>query len=291
MWDPMATDISHASKPAGTSGESERILDAFRALHAGLREQLGRPVGNAARAPTVSRNPKGDVQQAFDVLADRWVREWLRDHFASGVILSEETSAPDVFGSGDARYRFVVDPVDGSDNHGRALPLSALAVALLPPDGPIAVERVTHALVGGLRDHSCVVAARGGGACSEEGTISTSSAARIEQALVSCELSHWAPDPALATLLARCRGVRSYGSAAQAVALVARGALDAHVDVRERLTPESFLAASLVLREAGGYVCTLRGAPLPAFQSLLQRSTLVAAATPGLAEEIVDALG
>jgi fructose-1,6-bisphosphatase/inositol monophosphatase family enzyme len=72
--------------------------------------------------------------------------------------------------------------------------------------------------------------------------------------------------------------------------LVATGALDAHVDVRRRLTPESFLAASLVVAEAGGLVVQLDGSPLGPFDGLRDRTTLIAAATPDLLKEIINAI-
>ncbi len=71
---------------------------------------------------------------------------------------------------------------------------------------------------------------------------------------------------------------------------VLSGDLDAHVDVRSRLTPESFLAATLLVTEAGGHICRLDGGALGSFQSLQDRTTLVAASTRELAEEIINAL-
>ncbi len=84
--------------------------------------------------------------------------------------------------------------------------------------------------------------------------------------------------------------MRCYGCASRAISLVASGRLDAHVDVRGRLTPESFLAAALVLEEAGGSLCTARGKPLGPFQNIRERTTLVAAATKELADDIVERL-
>jgi myo-inositol-1(or 4)-monophosphatase len=281
-------DIAHPRHPGPEPGDIRSLL---RALHGELRARLERlDVDGTPAAVAIGRNAKGDDQKPFDVLAHEWVRDWLTRHFQSGVILSEEGSAEFCFGSGPPLFRFVVDPVDGSDNHERSLPLSALSVALLPADAPLAAEQVTYAVVGGLRDGECLVAARGAGAHSDQGRLSTSSARRIERSLISCELNHWAPAGRLASLLARCRGVRSYGCASRAMTLVARGALDAHIDVRGRLTPESFLAASLIVREAGGHVCTVNGKPVGEFESLRQRTTIVAAATRELAEEIVHAL-
>jgi fructose-1,6-bisphosphatase/inositol monophosphatase family enzyme len=281
-----AVPLRHAEPEPGT------IPDLLRALHRELRDRLARLAGAGEMPPAArARNPKGDEQKPFDVLAHGWVRDWLAARFAAGVIVSEETLTEERFGTASPAFRFVVDPVDGSDNHERDLPLSALSVAVLPADAPLAVGSVEYAVVGGLRDDECLVATRAGGAHDGAGNrLSTSSVRRIEQSFVSCELNHWAPDGRSATLLARCRAVRSYGCASRALALVARGALDAHIDVRGRLTPESLLAASLLVLEAGGHVCTASGEPLGEFESLRQRTTLVAAATQELAEEIVHAL-
>ena len=112
----------------------------------------------------------------------------------------------------------------------------------------------------------------------------------LDDAFVSCELNYWAPDASLAELMRTCSGLRVYGCASRALCMVATGALDAHIDVRNRLTPESFLAASLLVTEAGGHICRLDGGALGPFQSLQDRTTLVAASTKKLAEKIINVL-
>jgi fructose-1,6-bisphosphatase/inositol monophosphatase family enzyme len=66
--------------------------------------------------------------------------------------------------------------------------------------------------------------------------------------------------------------------------------MDAHVDVRDRLTLESFLAASLAVEEAGGCVVDRKGNRLGAFTGLEQRTSLIAAASSELAKEIANVL-
>ena len=215
-------------------------------------------------------NPKGDVRHSFDLTADQLIRQDLEALCSSGVVLSEERTEAVLFGRQPARYRFVVDPVDGSDNHRRGLPLAAVSVAVLEGEGPLATRHE--------------------GARQGTAQLQTSRVGRIEDAFVSCELNHWAPDRNLAELLRRFRGVRTYGCASRAIALVASGALDAHIDVRERLTPESFLAASRLLIEAGGYVCRPDGSPAGSFSSIRERTGLIAAARRDLAVAIVTAL-
>ena len=282
--------------------DSRRIEDAGRShafpfetavpgILADLHDELRQELQASKNRPDPGRkNAKGDVQRSFDLDADEYVRSYLERAFPAGVLLSEE-SGERRFGTGEPQYRFVVDPVDGSDNYARRLPLAALNIAVLPAEGRLSPEQVLFSIVGDLlRDESPILAARGEGAHSGSTRLKTSSIASLSEAFVSCELNHFAPPPQLGTLLSRARGVRSYGCCSLALSLVASGAIDAHVDVRDRLTLESFLAASLAVEEAGGSVVDRKGNPLGALTGLEQRTSLIATASSEFAKEIANVL-
>ena len=245
--------------------------------------------GNVLAHLPLRKNAKGDVQQPSDVVADAVILSVLEERVGSGILWSEE-SGEVRFGHGPPVYRFVVDPVDGSDNWARGLPLSAVSVAVLPVDNPITPDRVCWAMVGDLRERLPLTASRGHGVYRGSQRIRTSGVHTLSTALLSCELNHFDPPPAVGRLLQRARGVRAYGCASRAITLVATGALDVHVDLRSRLTPENFLAASLILEESGGCVVNADGQPIQQIDSLVSRTTLVAAATAELAHEVVHAL-
>ncbi len=265
----------------------------FADLHKQVRELLSDPterserIGKGRKDP---QNPKGDQQYSFDRVTDQLIRRWIAVNFESGTISSEECAGDFRFGQGSPRYRFIVDPVDGSDNFQRGLPLSAISIAVLPHDAKVAVEQVCFAMVGGIEQSVPWVAARGQGAWQGKKRLRVSPVRRLREAFLSCELNHYEVGSPLAELLSRARGVRSFGCASRAIALVAQGALDAHLDLRSRLTPESFLGAALVLTEAGGCIRSADGTPIESFPSLLTRTTVVAAATTDLAEEIIHDL-
>ncbi|MCH9020544.1 MAG: hypothetical protein IIA73_09295 [Proteobacteria bacterium] len=63
------------------------------------------------------------------------------------------------------------------------------------------------------------------------------------------------------------------------------------MDVRGRLTAESYLAAARLVIEAGGWVVGLDGTALAAAESLTDRLGLIAASSPELCDEIVKILG
>ncbi len=263
------------------------IAKALLRLHAEVRRTLGGSIVDGAQL--LGKNRKGDRQRGFDVAADVAVRRLLEEEFGSGIILSEE-SEDYCFGETAPAYRFIVDPVDGSDNWARGLPLSSVAVAVLTADGPIALDQVVASLIGGLDEETPIVAARGEGAHRGATRLHTSDTRRIADAFVSCELNHFAPTAQVGELFSAARAVRSYGCASRAIALVAFGAIDAHIDVRSRLTPESFLAAAAILGEAGGCVLDAQGNAIGEFEDLCQTTTLVATATEELAREIIEAL-
>jgi len=281
----MTTTSLHHISP-----DSQEMLTLLRQLQADSLQVLEQVRPKLGQMKTIGVNAKGDDQKSFDIATDEWIRQWLTTHFESGVVESEEITNAFKFGHSEQGFRFIVDPVDGSDNFARGLPLSAISLAMLPRQMPLSTDEVAYALVGDTSRPEALIAARNGGAYSGDQRLYTSKMQHLDDAFISCELNHWAPDASLAELMQTCSGLRVYGCASRALCMVATGALDAHIDVRNRLTPESFLAASLLVTEAGGYICRLDGEALGPFQSLQDRTTLVAASTKKLAEKIINVL-
>ena len=169
--------------------------------------------------------------------------------------------------------------------------MSALSCAVLPVDAPLHPDWVEAALVGPLEQEIPLIALKGSGAWRGNDRLETSKLRNITEAMISVELNHYSPSPGLARLMAAARGVRCYGCASRAISLVAEGATDAHVDVRGRLTAESYLAAARLVIEAGGWVVGFDGTPLAEAEGLTDRLGLIAASSRELCDEIVEVLG
>ncbi len=255
-----------------------------------LHQSVRKAVLDADREAIGTRNAKGDDVKRFDLVANDAALAVFRETQLPVVVDSEE-SEPLETGSSTPRHRLVLDPVDGSDNWARGLPLSAFSCAVLPVDAPLHPDWVEAALVGQIEEEITLIAIKGSGAWCGKERLRTSGACNVAGAMISVELNHHSPSPGLARLMAAARGVRCYGCASRAISLVAEGATDAHVDVRGRLTAESYLAAARLVIEAGGWVAGLDGAPLAAPESLTDRVSLVAASSRQLCDEIVAFLG
>ena len=273
---PSAEPIAHPRVWRGV------LVHAHRAVVASLGSSSGTdPVG--------LRNAKGDAVYAADLSAEKVAIRELQRADEPMLIVSEDSGETPPRTKG-ARYRAVVDPIDGSDNHVRALPLSALCVAVLPIDAPHHPDWLEAGIVGPLEGGDPWPIARGQEACRGLRPVATSGVTRLEDALVSVELNHAKPSAALGALLERARGVRCYGCTSRALALVADGKLDAHIDVRGRLTPESYVAGAALVTAAGGHVVGADGALIAPARSLTDRVGLIAAATRDLASALVEAL-
>ena len=254
-----------------------------------LHLEVRRAVAKAGRASAGTKNPKGDDVKLFDLDAHDAALGVLSGFQLPLVVESEESGRREI-GTGTPRHLLVLDPVDGSDNWARRLPLSALSCAVLPIDAPLRPDWVEAALVGPLEHEIPLIALKGSGAWRGSERLKASRVRSIGEAVISVELNHHSPSPRLAHLIAAATGVRCYGCASRALSLVAVGAIDAHVDVRRRLTAESYLAAARLVIEAGGWVAGLDGAPLAAAEGLTDRLGLIATSSRELGHEIVEVL-
>jgi histidinol-phosphatase len=181
--------------------------------------------------------------------ADRAAEEAIRSLVgASGRgegVLGEE------FGDDGGDVKWIVDPIDGTKNYVRGLPVWATLLAL-SREGEVALGLVSAPQLGRRW-----WALRGGGAFANGDRCSVSSVARIEDASVSTTSVHEMP-AGWRTLVARAWIDRGFSDFWQ-YCLVAEGALDLAADSSMKLW--DYAAVQLLVEEAGGRCTTFEGAP------------------------------
>jgi myo-inositol-1(or 4)-monophosphatase len=268
--------------------KSIAILDHLESIFRDVRQAVAAGDVGSIRKPT--RNSKGHTVKWFDLVADEAASGYLKEHFPCSVLLMSEEGAPRQFGTGQPEFTVVLDPVDGSDDFARGITPVGMAVALIPHSCSITVESVQYALVGNLVTGQIYTAVRGNGSSCNGKQIRTGPCNVLKSAMISCEMNHFAVRAPLANVLSCARGVRTLGCATEAITLVASGSLDAHLDLRDRLTPENFLAPSLILTEAGGTISGLEGEPIPEITDLTQRFSIIASGSPELHAVLVQQL-
>ncbi len=161
-----------------------------------LHRQVRSAVAKADRTGTGSKNAKGDGVKRFDLAANDAALVVFKE-FQQPVVVDSEESGRLKIGSGIPRHRLVLDPVDGSDNWARGLPLSALSCAVLPIDAPLHPDWVEAALVGPLEQNTPLIAIKGSRAWRGNHRLETSQVRNITEAMISVELNHHSPSPGL----------------------------------------------------------------------------------------------
>lgn len=268
--------------------QSDLLLSHLEALYHAVVQAV--TTGNAAQWGALGQNAKGDQVKWFDLAADQAVCTYLDHHFPCPVELLSEEGEPRSFGRGEPEWTMILDPVDGSDNFSRGLAPAGMAIALIPVSQPVAVETVELALVGDLYRRQVWQAVRGKGAWRDGQALQPSQVTQLEQAVINCDISRAAIQPVLAEVLAEARSIRSFGAATLVLVNVADGSLEAHVDLRDRLTPENYLAPGLIIHEAGGLMTAPNGEALPPIQSLTESYSVIAAANPKLHATLLQRL-
>lgn len=151
-------------------------------------------------------------------------------------------------GPPDAEWRWVVDPIDGTSNFARGIPIWASLIALVHDDEP--VVGVVSAPAMGHRWW----AARGSGAFADGRRVAVSGVDRLDEAQVSVTFSSgWDQlglTGELVSLQQRAYRARGFGDFWQHM-LVAEGAIDLAVDA-VGLAPYDVAAVMVVVEEAGG---------------------------------------
>lgn len=262
----------------------------LRAMFVETREFL---LGEGLRKlATVQTNARGDVTREFDYLAEERIINHCAREFSDPVrILTEERGEVQTR-PGTAHWTLIVDPVDGSENFARGNELSCVSLALLPGADLPRPEDVAAALVGGIFTGTIFEAEKGAGAWRNGQPIRPSATTSLADAVVTIDFNFKGGPgaPRLFPLLERIKDARRFGSAAFEFAAVASGGVDAYVDARDSLSPENYMAAYLIVSEAGGVVSDRFGKPLLPIRSMTQGQSIVTACTQALHAEILEVL-
>ncbi|MDB4885664.1 MAG: inositol monophosphatase [Gemmatimonadetes bacterium] len=276
-----AADAGQATPPGGggtTHAERRALLATCVAAAARGTEQVR--AGDARRAGLVwEAKGRFDFVSEVDRSSETAIAETIRERHADATLLAEE-------GSPDAQSTrglvFVVDPLDGTTNFLHGVPWYAVSVAALV-DGALVAGAVINAATGELFSATLEGGARRGGQA-----IRVSTVAEPSRALVASGFPFTREDEIqryvrmLPAVMRATSGIRRAGAAALDLADVACGRFEAFWELR--LSPWDIAAGLLLVREAGGIVTTLEGAPCPVAE------TSVVAGNPAMHAWLLDTL-
>lgn len=293
----MAYASASEGETAGQGDPRPAFVAMFEAVRAYL---LGAGSEREARG-AVATNPKGETTRAFDKEAERIALAIARERLGTFRAYSEEAGELTV--GDNPRWTLVIDPCDGSNNFRRGVRSVGFAVAALPIGAPLDPDRVEYAVCGDVFTGTVYAAAKGRGATVDGRPCATSSLSLLRHAMLGINIGHDGPTaPAnddlgdnvhlsdrFWRLLEQASTVRRTGATVIDLCYVAEGAYNAYVDLRNRLTPENFLAPALIIREAGGQFTDAFGQPLGPV-GFTQPHSILATGNDALLAAILDVL-
>ncbi len=201
-----------------------------------------------------------DLVTDTDHAVEALIAERLRQAFPDHLIVGEEGSA----GGGPLRpaadqYAWYVDPLDGTTNFAHNHPQFSVSLGLAR-----GAELLLGMVLDPLRDE-LFAARRGGGATVNDEPIRVSATRELGRALLATGLPYDRRQRLdfylgfLKAAVLASQGIRRAGSAALDLCWLACGRFDAYWEWK--LGPWDCAAGALIVREAGGRVSDLGGAP------------------------------
>jgi len=222
-----------------------------------------------------------DFATAVDFAIEAKVRSLLRKATPEIPIMGEEEGGADI---GETLF-WVLDPIDGTINYSRNLPLCGISLALVK-GGQAVIGLVELPYL-----RQSYTAIEGAGAFLNGEMIVVSKTASLDQAIVSfgdfavgesSSLKNERRLNVMKSLSAKALRVRMLGSAAIDLSWLANGLVDASITLSNNAWDVQ--AGCLIVREAGGMVCDLDGSP----HTVLSGCTI--ATTPSLKSELLELL-
>jgi len=234
-----------------TNAEPALSVAVEAALAAG--EVIRRGLAADEKGAQAKSHPNDPVT-VFDRQAEDAIVRLLVASFPEDGILSEESAASD----GSSGFRWIVDPIDGTNNFLAGVPHVAVSIARADRHGSVV------ACIHDPIRRETFTAVRGGGARLGDDRLRVSERATLDGAVLGIGLSHHPTRRArmlaqLPALAHRAGVLRTLGSAALDLAYVAAGRFDAAWYAG--LSPWDVAAAALLVEEAGGRITDLEGNP------------------------------
>lgn len=240
------------SVPAEKDAILATLIEAATVSGAILRKNFG-------KRKDVSYKGRIDPVTSVDLASEKAIMEIIRSRHPGHDIITEE-SKPALGGS---RFRWIIDPVDGTVNYAHDYPVVAVSIGF-EADGVMEAGLVYNPI-----REELFQAARGEGALLNGAPIRVSTVDTLERSLLATgfpydirenprnNISHFG------YMALRAQAIRRDGSAALNLCYTAMGRFDGYWELT--ISPWDIAAGSLIVTEAGGQVTRLDGSPFSVY--------------------------
>ncbi|MBK9106916.1 MAG: inositol monophosphatase [Saprospiraceae bacterium] len=224
------------------------VVSASREAGQFIREELGK-----VKADQIQEKEKHSLVSYVDIETEKMLAKSLDPLVPNAQYLTEENTQTQISTS---QYCWIIDPLDGTTNFLKGIPVFSVSIALAYDSEPI-----VGVVYDVMRDE-CFSAWKYGGAYLNGQRMHVSKVESLEESIIATGFPYkrgYMPNLAaiLTNVLHHARGIRRLGSAAIDLAYTAAGRFDGYYETR--LNPWDIAAGILLIQEARGKVTNFQG--------------------------------
>jgi len=222
-------------------------------------------LGSKKAAEKVQRGAGGDISMQIDIIAENIVINTLENEKVNLLLISEELGEKYI-GNREKAIKsqnvLIIDPVDGSNNAVRGIPYCSISIAYAIGKS---IEDIKKAVVLDLVSKDIYWAVKGEGAFLNDNKIHVSNLNLSDNCFFELNLPKKTALTSIAKLkpiIERFYRIRILGSSALTLCQVAKGSMEAFINLRNSNRLVDVAAGLLILKEANGRFFSLDGSEL-----------------------------
>ncbi|MFW9988765.1 MAG: inositol monophosphatase family protein [Candidatus Odinarchaeota archaeon] len=236
-------------------------------------------LGTKQAAKKSKRGAGGDVSMYIDLFAENTIIKFLEEKNADLLLISEEIGEKYIGDEEKARRKkkvLIVDPIDGSNNAIRDIPFCSVSIAYAIGDN---VNDIKRAVILDLTTKDIYWAEKGKGAYLNDSRINVSDFEIPQECFfeINLPMKNLIKNLNMLNLIIKkFYKIRIMGSSALSLCQIAKGSMDAFINMRKSNRLVDVAAGILILKEAGGRIFSLEGEEIKSPLSINEKFPFIA---------------
>jgi myo-inositol-1(or 4)-monophosphatase len=252
------------------------LKQACQQVHAKTKSLAGTTLASRQ----MGRGAGGDISRRIDLIAEKTVIDIIKKRGIEATIIGEEC------GRIEGRQGYIVmDAIDGTTNTVRGIPFFCCSIAY---STDFCLSTVADAAIIDLARGDLYYASKNKGAFLNGKRISVKRESP-QDSIIGINMSGVKPAivERLAPIIAGSYHIRQFGANALEMCFLARGFLDAYIDLRGKIRPTDIAAGYLIAKEAGAKIYSGDGSSLGSDLDVKTRLSYAAVANDKIREQLI----
>ncbi len=257
----------------------ELSIDLLKQIAINVYDAINPILGTKRAAEKAQKGAGGDISMQIDLIAENVVIDTLENENANLLLISEELGERYIGNKEKAiksQNVLIIDPVDGSNNAVRGIPYCSISIAYAIGR---TINNIKKAVILDLNTKDIYWAIKGEGAYLNNNKIRVSDLDITEKCFFELNLSmknFFKQIDSLRPIFKRFFRIRVLGSSALTLCQLAKGSMEAFVNLRETNRLVDVAAGMLILKEAGGEIFSLTGSKIEGELSIYLKFPFIA---------------